>query len=380
MTSITDLTDRSKEISNQKKTRNSNLELYRIIVMLLIIAHHYVVNSGLFDVLHNEPFNVSSSLMLLFGAWGKTGINCFVLITGYFMCKSSFSWDKLLKLYLQITFYAIIIYGIFCISGHERLNLYNIMWQLWPAKSIADGFTSCFLLFYLFIPFLNIFINGLDRKKHVLLLMLLLFVFSLLPTIPVIRMTFNYVGWFMVLYLVGSYIRLYGFGNRIRHSVWGWSTLILVLLASWTIIGMIYLYKSNYIPVFYPYFFISDSNKILSLAIAVTSFMYFKDLRIPHSRVINAMGGATFGVFLIHTRGDVMRNWLWRETVDCIGNYKYDVIWTIGYAVGCVLVIFIVCTGIDWFRGKLIEPKLISCIKRLLSPIIKKISEYRLLS
>jgi len=31
--------------------RNSNLELYRIIVMLLIVAHHYVVNSGLVDVM-----------------------------------------------------------------------------------------------------------------------------------------------------------------------------------------------------------------------------------------------------------------------------------------------------------------------------------------
>lgn len=30
-----------------KKQRNSNLELYRIIVMLAIVAHHYVVNSGL---------------------------------------------------------------------------------------------------------------------------------------------------------------------------------------------------------------------------------------------------------------------------------------------------------------------------------------------
>ncbi len=29
------------------KQRDSNLELYRIIVMLLIVAHHYVVNSGL---------------------------------------------------------------------------------------------------------------------------------------------------------------------------------------------------------------------------------------------------------------------------------------------------------------------------------------------
>ena len=38
----------------QVKQRNSNLELYRIIVMLLIVAHHYVVNSGLMEEMAKE--------------------------------------------------------------------------------------------------------------------------------------------------------------------------------------------------------------------------------------------------------------------------------------------------------------------------------------
>lgn len=37
--------------ASTRKVRDSNLELYRIIVMLLIVAHHYVVNSGLLDVM-----------------------------------------------------------------------------------------------------------------------------------------------------------------------------------------------------------------------------------------------------------------------------------------------------------------------------------------
>ena len=41
------------------KVRSSNLELYRIIAMLLIVAHHYVVNSGLLD----ENGSVYSDLM-----------------------------------------------------------------------------------------------------------------------------------------------------------------------------------------------------------------------------------------------------------------------------------------------------------------------------
>lgn len=80
------------------KIRESNLELYRIIVMLLIVAHHYVVNSGLTSIggpISSNPISLKSLFLLLFGAWGKTGINCFVLITGYFMCKSQITLKKL---------------------------------------------------------------------------------------------------------------------------------------------------------------------------------------------------------------------------------------------------------------------------------------------
>lgn len=364
----------NKQNDRLRRGRDSNLELYRIIVMILIIAHHYVVNSGLFDVLRDEPINVSSSIMILFGAWGKTGINCFVLITGYFMCRSSFSGDKLLKLYLQITLYAIIIYAIFCITGHEKFGTFHFLWKFWPVKTISDGFTSCFILFYLFIPFLNIFLKNLGKKEHLMLVILLLFVFSLLPTIPVIRMRFNYVGWFMILYIVGAFIRNYGIFKSIRHSSWGWITLILLILSCCSVMVMVILYKQKIIPQYAPYFFIADSNKILSLSLAVASFMYFKDLKITQSRLINAIGGVTFGVLLIHANSDTMRTWLWKETVDCVGNYQEDAIWTLGYATGCVLIIFFVCAGIDWLRSRLIEPHLNARVKGMIAPLYKKLN------
>ena len=78
----------SKEVSAAPKLRNSNLEMFRIIVMLLIVAHHYVVNSGLMPIMAENPTSAKSMFLYLFGWAGKTGIDCFVLITGYFMCKS----------------------------------------------------------------------------------------------------------------------------------------------------------------------------------------------------------------------------------------------------------------------------------------------------
>lgn len=44
----------------QPKVRNSNLELYRILVMLAIVAHHYVVNSGLMQLMDADPLNPKS--------------------------------------------------------------------------------------------------------------------------------------------------------------------------------------------------------------------------------------------------------------------------------------------------------------------------------
>lgn len=345
--------------TNSKKPRNSNLELYRIIVMLLIIAHHYVVNSGLYEAIREAPMTASSSAMLLFGAWGKTGINCFVLITGYFMCKSTFSWEKLLKLYLQITFYAVIIYGIFCWTGHESFHPVRAALKLFPIKSISYGFTSCFIVFYLFIPFLNILIKALNKKLHRQLAILLTTVYTVLPTLHM-HVNFNYVTWFITLYIIASYIRLYGLWDKITTKQWGALTITILVISSASVLSLFALYKLEFTDRWLPYYFISDSNKILALAAGISSFMWFKNIKIPYSRLINAIGATTFGVLLIHANSETMRNWLWRETVDCVGHMGDSILWTLGYASISVIMIFIICSGIDWFRSRVIEPGLMN--------------------
>lgn len=56
---------------NSPQIRNSNIELYRIIVMLLIVAHHYVVNSGFMEKMQDSPLSPQSIFFYLFGEWGK---------------------------------------------------------------------------------------------------------------------------------------------------------------------------------------------------------------------------------------------------------------------------------------------------------------------
>ena len=208
-------------IQTQKKPRNSNLELYRIIVMLLIVAHHYVVNSGLMPELDKDPLSAKSIYFYLFGMWGKTGINCFVLITGYFMCKSHITIRKFLKLFLEVEFYSIVFYAIFTATSYQPFSVKEALLMLWPVKSIATGFTSCFLVFYMFIPFLNVLVSHLDKKMHGRLVLLCLFTYTLMGTIHRFEVSMNYVSWFCVLYFIASYIRLYGFCPKLSTAKWG---------------------------------------------------------------------------------------------------------------------------------------------------------------
>lgn len=120
----------------QKTPRESGLELYRIIAMLLIVAHHYVVNSGLLDVMYESPLEGKAVFMFLFGMWGKTGINCFVLITGYFMCTSRITIRKFLKLLLVVYFYRIVIYVALSMAGYNDVSLSGIVKLLLPVIGI----------------------------------------------------------------------------------------------------------------------------------------------------------------------------------------------------------------------------------------------------
>lgn len=167
-----------------RKERNSNLELYRIIVMLLIVAHHYVVNSGLMPMMKEDPLHIQSIFLYLFGMWGKIGINCFVMITGYFMCKSHISLRKFMKLLLEVYFYNIVITGIFLLTGYVRPSFSTVFYALVPIQGFGVNFVACFMVFYLLIPFLNLLIQTMNSKLHLRLILLCLLVYSVIGTMP----------------------------------------------------------------------------------------------------------------------------------------------------------------------------------------------------
>ena len=317
--------------------------------MLLIVSHHFVVNSGVMSIVDAHSTAIHSVALYIEGMWGKTGINCFVLITGWFMCKSHITARKFLKLFLEIVFYKILFTAIFAATGYHHYGPVETLLNIWPIWSITTDFVSCYLVFFLFIPFLNILVHNMTRRQHLTLVILCLTVFSVMETLPLMDVTSNYVIWFSILYLTVSYMRLYPIAHKHDLRFWAMVTAISVALAIASVVVLIFLGRSGW----GVFGLVSDSNRVLAVAVGITSFMMFVNIKIPYSKLINTIAASTFGVLLIHANSDIMRQWLWKDVCDVAGHYNSEYFWL--YIILTPLLVFTVCIVIDHIRLRFLE-------------------------
>jgi hypothetical protein len=281
------------------------------------------------------------------------------------MCKSSITLRKFLVLLLEVIFYKIIIYSIFLLTNYESLSLKGLYDALMPISSIADDFTSCFLLYYLLIPFVNVLVNNLSCRQHTILVVLCVCFFSLMDQVPGFKFRFNYVGWFCVLHIIASYISFYHDKVKILSSRGAYLVLIGFAIAVLRVLvpalgRNVGLPFSGWI-----YKGISDSNAFLAVISSILLFIGFKNIHIEQSKIINTIASSTFGVLLIHANSDTMRRWLWGDI--CQNVEWFNSPWMPLHAIGCVLSIYVVCVIIDKVRIYFIEKPTFVMIDKILS-------------
>ena len=86
-----------KQVELKKpKIRESNIELLRILAMIMIIAHHFACHSNFDFPLTEVTFNRVWIQFMHLG--GKIGVDVFVLISGYFLInQKEIKVNKVLK-------------------------------------------------------------------------------------------------------------------------------------------------------------------------------------------------------------------------------------------------------------------------------------------
>lgn len=313
-----------KENHSRSSVREPGVELLRILAMAMVITLHYLGKGG-FLTGAEEGWNGPDYLAWFLEAFCVVAVDVYVLISGYFLVDASFRPKKLLKLWAQIFFYSVGVPAVLLCTGIlpvgevylERL----ITWCL-PVLREHYWFATAYVVLYLFAPFLGQAVRRLSKKQFGQLLALLLFLFSVSKSVLPVDLPMDTGGydalWFLCLFLVAAYLRLYGipfFGGRGRSA-------LIYLVCSVLSFGLLCAYRlvyahtgklSGFLTSPYQY------NHILCLTSAAALFLVFRELKIPQGKRtagITKVASCTFGIYLLH-ENEALRylwpGWLFAE-------------------------------------------------------------------
>lgn len=329
--------------------RLSNIELLRIVAMLMVILGHYYVHGGIPE---EAGLGVTKTVFQFLGSGSKIAVNIFVIISGYFLVTQKFNWMKVIR-FLSCTYFwslAIVVFSLFAF-GASNVDSTLMKKSLFPLTPL-NWFARAYLNLYLVFPVLNIIMRKLSKGKILALIGLLTLWFYGIPTwLNESKGGYlNSLFMFSDMYLMGACIRVYGNEKLMRRlKVTGFLGMAVIWLS---IVGFDYesLKDPDYtaLAMSFPH---SGANFFV-LLVALGIFAVFKDMTVPSNGSLNKIAKTTFGVYLIHDNALIVP-WLWNTVIRAYEFYgsPFLIVHMVFTATG----IFFVCAVLEYLRINYIE-------------------------
>lgn len=339
----------------ETRKRESNMELLRIVSMLLIITFHCALKSGF---AFEDHFSVNKFMVKTLWMFGELGVNLFLLISGYFMVQGKFKWRKLILLLAEVSFYQTLAHfvalklGIFQWGG-----LRDAFLRFFPVTLNWYWFMTAYVIIYLLTPYLNAFVYAMNQETYKKFLITVLALYSVMPTVFGVfynstetLLYYNRLIWLIVVYFIGAYVRLYHdpVTETMKASATVSAASFGMLAASILVIEKFSEFFSRLGTSEVAYFWPPNTVPMICLSIGV--FGIFKNLKIGYRPWINKIASATLGIYLLHD-SSLLASWIWGTMAQC-ANY-YGSPFLVVRILGVSVIIFLMGMAIDWFRQML---------------------------
>ena len=330
----------------RKKERQSNIELLRIVSMLLVLLCHFVPTryNGVFSTsnvpqglnpLDTDLQNTITNLELR--SLSIVCTHCFLLISGYFGIK--FKIKSLANLIFQMLFWCIVCIAIAVIIAGNLSPIPSI--GTFINTIIYGWFPTGYIILFVLSPILNSFINSCSEKE----LGKYIIYFYLLSTIGGYILGFNDFNEGMStlsmcgLYLIGAYLRttsLKIFSLKAKYDL----LIYLGLGFAMVVLNLILLYFRIYTS---PYGYL---NPVI-IIMAIYLFLFFKKIDIGSNKIINFFSASAFSIYLFHCNiyigGNISQ--IWKDI-----NMHFGIFSSIFVGALSFIAIYLFCTLIDQIR------------------------------
>ena len=331
-----------------KAPRASNLELLRILCMLLIIGDHLTGQSGIADYT-TLP---SSFAFCLIGCGSRIACSVFVLIGGWFLCEQPYKTRRPLSLWLSLWLYTVPVTLLCKLAGLD-VSWGALRWAAFPASTRQLWFISDYLLLLLCVPLLSRLLRGLSRPAHRGLLAVLAVPLIVYPTLFGENGAVSDTAWmFLYEYLLIAYLRRWP-DNRLAHLLQhraaalglglGLPLLNTILRAVLETRGLTDGKAFQYMA-----YYRTALGALPNLLAALALFYLFKGLDLGCVRWVNALAGTTLGVYILH-QVPAFRGFLWNGLLQAEAQHG-----SVGYTLLAILAVFLGCAAVDALRTALV--------------------------
>jgi surface polysaccharide O-acyltransferase-like enzyme len=344
-------------------SRDSTMELLRIIAMIMIVFHH--LSTHWWFYFDTASLHLQEIYLNIIAIWWMIWNNLFILISGYFLIKSDLEWwkfiKKFLKLLLEVSFYSLMFY-IICvwfITWFENVSLSWIIDSIIPFTHYR--FFDTYILLYLLIPFLNKCLLQLSVQKHRILIVVLV-----LMNIIMLNLLYgerSNLFWFITVYVISAYVRLYWFNISIKSCIFYsiFSCFIAILLV---IIERLSITSFDAITTIHSY----NNYNIFIFISAFLLFLLFTKIKIKQSRNINILASATFWVYLLHE--NPLISWFLWSSIFNMPWYQSSLL-LIPYSILAAIFVYLICSIIDIIRQVVLEIPLFNLTEKYRDPLNK---------
>lgn len=286
-------------VNSEKKVRNSNIEILRIIAMFLVLlvhADYLSLGEVSFRDFTNNPLD--ASLRVLFEVITIVCVDTFVMISGWFGISPSLK--GFCNFIFQILFFFVGAYVVSCILGLSSISVHGLLNCIVAGQS--GWFIKAYMFLYLLAPVLNSFIENASRSTYRNVLVSyfsLLIIYGWLFPGATRYLAEGYSPMlFIGLYLLARYLNLY----RPKITQFTFKQDLLSIAGVMTGVFILFitppiLLKIDTLPYMNNRFFsyIAPTN----ILIASLSVIAFSKLKIQ-SRVINWVAASSFAAYLLH--------------------------------------------------------------------------------
>ncbi len=321
--------------------------------MFMVTTLHILGQGGI--LAHAGVLTLNYEIAWFLEIAAACAVNCYALVSGYVSVNSKFQYSRIVSLWLQVTFYTVIITGIFAIVVPGSVGVKESIKAFFPVPFGHYWYFTAYFGMFFFIPFLNHLLNSLRQRDLQILLFSIIVVFSILPTLRQADVFNTAAGcstlWLAALYLIGGYIKKYSVGERVRAR-WFIILYFVCIALTWLSKSTVELMTARYFGVakhgslLVPY----TSPTILFAGIAL--LLFFSNLTLKNrilNKFIGLLAPLSFSVYLIQTEPLVWRYIMKDRFVD---YSQYSAIKMTLFISLTAFGIYIFCSLLDLVRAK----------------------------